>query len=76
MRAEPLVEVLVAAFPVTFCLTLLRPRRENASWAMAVTLFGVLRVGLPFAHAVFLRALPHGDGLLVRVFRPIVACLL
>jgi phosphatidate cytidylyltransferase len=59
--------VLVAAFPVTFFLTLLRPRREHAAWAIAVTLFGVLWIGLPFVHAVFLRELPHGDGLIVDV---------
>jgi phosphatidate cytidylyltransferase len=59
--------VLVAAFPVTFFLTLLRPRRANASWAIAVTLFGVLWIGLPFVHAVLLRELPHGDGLIVDV---------
>ena len=38
--------VLVAAFPVTFFLALLRPRRENVSWAIAATLFGVLWIGL------------------------------
>jgi phosphatidate cytidylyltransferase len=59
--------VLVAAFPVTFLLTLLRPRREHASWAIAATLFGVLWIGLPFVHAVLLRELPHGDGLIVDV---------
>jgi phosphatidate cytidylyltransferase len=59
--------VLVAGFPVTFFLTLLRPRREHAAWAIAVTLFGVLWVGLPFVHAVLLRELPHGDGLIVDV---------
>ncbi|MFN2617342.1 MAG: phosphatidate cytidylyltransferase [Thermoleophilaceae bacterium] len=59
--------VLVAAFPVTFFLALLRPRRANVSWAIAVTLFGVLWIGLPFVHAVLLRELPHGDGLIVDV---------
>jgi phosphatidate cytidylyltransferase len=58
---------LVASFPVAFFLGLLRPRRENVSWAIAVTLFGVLWVGLPLVHAVLLRDLPHGDGLLVDV---------
>lgn len=59
--------VLVGAFPVVFYLSLLRPRRPNVSWAIAATFFGVLWIGLPLVHAVFLRALPHGDGLLIDV---------
>jgi phosphatidate cytidylyltransferase len=59
--------VLVAAFPVTFLLALLRPRREHVAWAIAATLFGVLWIGLAMVHAIFLRDLPHGDGLLVDV---------
>ncbi len=59
--------VLVGAFPVVFYLSFLRPRRPNVSWAIAATLFGVLWIGLPLVHAVFLRALPHGDGLLIDV---------
>ena len=59
--------VLVCAFPVTFFFSFLRARMENVSWAVAATLFGVLWIGLPMAHAVFLRDLPHGDGLLIDV---------
>jgi phosphatidate cytidylyltransferase len=59
--------VLVCAFPVAFAGALLRPRRENASWAVAVTLFGPLWVGLAMAHAVFLRELPEGLGLMIDV---------
>jgi len=59
--------VLVCAFPVAFAGTLLRPRRENASWAVAVTLFGPLWIGLAMVHAVFLRDLPEGQGLLLDV---------
>jgi phosphatidate cytidylyltransferase len=58
---------LAAAFPVVFFLSLLRPRRENVSWAIAATLFGTLWIGLAMAHAVFLRELEHGDGLLIDV---------
>jgi phosphatidate cytidylyltransferase len=49
--------VLVAAFPVTFFLALARPRRANVSWAIAVTLFGVLWIGLPMVHVLWLREL-------------------
>jgi phosphatidate cytidylyltransferase len=59
--------VLVAAFPVVFWLSFLRPRRANVSWAIAATLFGVLWIGLAMVHAIFLRDLPHGDGLLIDV---------
>jgi phosphatidate cytidylyltransferase len=59
--------VLVAAFPVVFYFSFLRPRRQHVSWAIAATLFGVLWIGLALVHAVFLRELPHGDGLLIDV---------
>jgi phosphatidate cytidylyltransferase len=66
LYGEPrhVVMVLVAAFPVTFFLALLRPRRENVSWAIAATLFGVFWIGLAMAHAVWLRELvePASNG--------------
>jgi phosphatidate cytidylyltransferase len=62
---EKMVIALVCAFPVVFYFSFLRPRRDNVSWAIAATLFGVLWIGLPLAHAVVLRKLPHGDGLLI-----------
>jgi phosphatidate cytidylyltransferase len=65
LYGEPrhVVMVLVAAFPVTFFLALLRPRREHVSWAIAATLFGVLWIGLAMAHAVWLRELVEpGDA--------------
>jgi phosphatidate cytidylyltransferase len=66
-EAKHVLMVLVAAFPVTFYLALLRPRRANVSWAIAATMFGALWIGLAMVHAVFLRELPHGDGLLIDV---------
>jgi phosphatidate cytidylyltransferase len=59
--------VLVCAFPVTFFFAFLRPRMQNVSWATATTLFGVVWIGLAMAHAVFLRDLPHGEGLIIDV---------
>jgi phosphatidate cytidylyltransferase len=58
---------LVAAFPLTFALVLARPWRERAAWAIAATLFGILWIGLPLAHAVLLRELDHGSALLIDV---------
>jgi phosphatidate cytidylyltransferase len=59
LYGEPrhVVMVLVAAFPVTFVLALARPRRANVSWAIAVTMFGVLWIGLAMVHAIWLRDL-------------------
>jgi phosphatidate cytidylyltransferase len=59
--------VLVGAFPLVFFLAFLRPRRAHVSWAIAATMFGIVWIGLAMVHAVFLRELPHGDGLLVDV---------
>jgi phosphatidate cytidylyltransferase len=69
LYGEPrhIVMALVAAFPVAFYLSFFRPRREHVSWAFAATFFGILWIGLPLAHAVLLRELPHGDGLIVDV---------
>ena len=77
LYGEPrhVVMVLVAAFPVTFFLALARPRRANVSWAIAVTMFGVLWIGLAMVHAIWLRDLSieqdgetivTGMGLVVR----------
>jgi phosphatidate cytidylyltransferase len=62
-----MVLVLAASVPVTFILSLLRPRREHISWAIAVVLLGVVWIGLPVAHAILLRGLPHGGGLMLDV---------
>ncbi len=58
---------LVAAFPVIFILALTRTSLDNLAWGVAATLLGVAWIGLPLAHAIFLRDLPHGDGLLIDV---------
>ena len=60
-----LLLVLVLTVPLTFALAVVRPQRRNASWGMAATLFGVVWIGFTLVHAVFLRELPHGGGLMV-----------
>ncbi len=62
-----MVLVLAASVAATFVLAITRPQRRNVTLAIAVTLLGVLWVGLPMAHAVLLRELDHGDGLMVDV---------
>ncbi len=58
---------LVCAFPLVFLLGLVRERLDNLAWGMSATIFGICWIGLPLAHAVFLRELPHGQTLLVDV---------
>jgi phosphatidate cytidylyltransferase len=65
-RADVLIP-LIAVVPLAFVIALARPKLANLSWGMAATVLGVLWVGLPLAHAVFLRELEHGDGLLIDV---------
>jgi phosphatidate cytidylyltransferase len=56
----------VACVPGVFVLCLLQPRHAGAP-GVAVTLLGLTWIGLAFAHAVLLRDLPHGDGIVIDV---------
>jgi phosphatidate cytidylyltransferase len=57
-----------AAFPVMFLVAATRSSIDGITRSMAMTAFGVLWIGLPFAHAVLLRELPlHGGALLIDV---------
>jgi len=56
---------LVIALPLVFGLTLLQPRPSVGG--MAVTLLGIYWIGLAVAHAVLLRGLPHGLGIVIDV---------
>ncbi|MGH2953666.1 MAG: phosphatidate cytidylyltransferase [Solirubrobacterales bacterium] len=63
-----IVLVAAASFPLMFAAAIARPERGRVTLAMAVTVFGVVWIAVPFAHAVLLRELPdHGAGLLVDV---------
>jgi phosphatidate cytidylyltransferase len=57
--------VAVAALPVLFALTLAQPRPSVAG--LAVTLLGIYWIGFALAHAVLLRGLPHGEGIVIDV---------
>jgi phosphatidate cytidylyltransferase len=57
--------VAVAALPVLFALTLLQPRPSVGG--LAVTLLGIYWIGFALAHAVLLRGLPHGLGIVIDV---------
>jgi phosphatidate cytidylyltransferase len=55
----------VAALPVLFGLTLLQ--RHPSVGGMALTLLGIYWIGFALAHAVLLRGLPHGEGIVIDV---------
>ncbi|HVW18647.1 MAG TPA: phosphatidate cytidylyltransferase [Solirubrobacteraceae bacterium] len=57
--------VLALAVPLTFLLVVAQPR--GGAPAIAVTLLGVGWIGLALAHAVLLRDLPHGGGIVIDV---------
>jgi phosphatidate cytidylyltransferase len=63
---ETVLLVFVCLVPAVFLLCLAQPRRAGMP-GVAVTMLGLTWVGLGFAHAVLLRGLPHGDGIVIDV---------
>ncbi|HET7509035.1 MAG TPA: phosphatidate cytidylyltransferase [Solirubrobacterales bacterium] len=60
--------VLAASFALLFAFAASAKYREGATASMGVTLLAVVWIGVPLAHAVFLRELPHhGAALLIDV---------
>jgi phosphatidate cytidylyltransferase len=59
-----IVLVLALSVLLTFAGALTRPDRRHVTLAMAATMLGVAWIGLALAHAVLLRGLDHGGGLL------------
>jgi phosphatidate cytidylyltransferase len=57
--------VAVAALPLVFVLALLSPRPSVGS--VAITLLGIYWIGFALAHAVLLRGLHHGTGIVIDV---------
>jgi phosphatidate cytidylyltransferase len=55
----------VLALPLLFGLTVAQPRPSIAG--LAIALLGIYWIGLGFAHAVLLRQLPHGGGIVIDV---------
>lgn len=57
-----------ASFPLLFFLAADRREREGVTVSIAITVLGVVWIGVPLAHAVLLRDLPnHGAALLIDV---------
>jgi phosphatidate cytidylyltransferase len=56
---------VMAFLPVLFAVTLLQ--RRAGTLGMAITVLGVVWIGVAFGHGVLLRELPHGGGIIVDV---------
>ncbi len=60
--------IFAASFPVLFAFGADSRHRHGVTVSMGVTLLGIVWIGVPLAHAVFLRDLPnHGAALLIDV---------
>lgn len=57
----------LCAFPAVFLLEMLLERSEHITLGIAGTIFGAFWIGLPLAHAILLRDLPHGSGIIIDV---------
>jgi phosphatidate cytidylyltransferase len=62
---DQILLIAVAALPATFLAAM--ASRAASVWGIAVTLLGVWWIGVALAHAVLLRALPHGGGIVIDV---------
>ncbi len=61
------LEVAVATLPVVFLAVMARGGHGRPTAAIASTVLGMVWIGLPFAHAVLLRQLHHGNGVVIDV---------
>ncbi|HEX4305441.1 MAG TPA: phosphatidate cytidylyltransferase [Solirubrobacterales bacterium] len=60
--------IFAAAFPILFAFAADARHRDGSTVSMGVTMLGIVWIGIPLAHAVFLRDLPsHGAALLIDV---------
>lgn len=63
-----LLLALVATFPVMFVIGLaMPPGGPSLTARMSITALGLCWIGLPIAHAVLLRDLPHGGGVIITI---------
>jgi phosphatidate cytidylyltransferase len=69
---EQVVLAFVAFFPLLFVVTMVT--RDSTGFGMAIVVLGVAWIGFALAHAILLRALPHGGGILVDVLVGTFVC--
>jgi phosphatidate cytidylyltransferase len=62
-----LVLVGVCVLPVLFLVTVSGPSAQGGTFGMAIVLLGVFWIGMGIAHAIMLRELPHGGGIVAAV---------
>jgi phosphatidate cytidylyltransferase len=62
-----MVLVIALLVPLTFLMVAAREHHQGSTLAMATTLLGVLWIGMGIGHAVLLRGLHHGDGVVIDV---------
>lgn len=65
--AEAVLIAAWAALPVTFLLTAMKPSIEGGSDSIFATVIGVWWIAVGFGHAILLRDLAHGGGILIDV---------
>jgi phosphatidate cytidylyltransferase len=61
------LEIAMATLPVAFLIVAARGQSGMATVSIAGTLLGVWWLGLAFAHAVLLRRLPNGSGVMIDI---------
>ncbi|HTU95672.1 MAG TPA: phosphatidate cytidylyltransferase [Solirubrobacteraceae bacterium] len=61
------LEIAMASIPVTFLAVVARGGEGTPSVSIAGTLLGIFWLGLAFAHAVLLRQLDNGSGILIDI---------
>jgi phosphatidate cytidylyltransferase len=61
------LEIAVAALPVTFIVVIGRGQRGAATVSIAGTLLGVYWIGFAFSHAELLRQVHHGNAVIIDV---------
>ncbi len=59
--------VFMVSLPLTFALGLATPAAERLTASVSLTMLGIAWIGLPIAHAIMLRELPHGGAIMVDV---------
>jgi phosphatidate cytidylyltransferase len=62
-----MVGAALTAAPLTFLAILARAQTSESTLTIASTLLGVFWIGFAFAHAVLLRDVPHGNGVMIDV---------
>jgi phosphatidate cytidylyltransferase len=65
--ASDVLEIAVAALPVTFLVVIARGHPGASTVAIAGTLLGIYWIGFAFSHAVLLRGVTNGKGIIIDI---------